>query len=190
MKATTLIRHITRHTGIPETELDFVHDYVEPASFRKKQMILDSGKSCTANYFVASGCLRLGFVNDKGTELTTQFAIENWWLTDNMAYMRGTPSEFFIRAVEKSEVLILKRTEELRLLKEHPGLERYFRIVYETAGAAAQRRIQLLYSMSKEELYRHFHDHYPEFARRVPQYLLASFLGFTPEYLSELRRRK
>lgn len=62
--------------------------------------------------------------------------------------------------------------------------------MYQKGYGAAQQRIKYLYGMSREELYHMFANAYPEFVQRVPQYLLASFLGFTPEYLSEIRRKK
>ncbi|WP_223815814.1 hypothetical protein [Adhaeribacter rhizoryzae] len=76
------------------------------------------------------------------------------------------------------------------MLHQHPKLERYFRMIYQRAYAASQMRIKYLYDLSREELFYHFLDHYPDFVQRIPQYLLASFLGFTPEYLSEIRSKK
>jgi len=57
------------------------------------------------------------------------------------------------------------------------------------AVAGAQLRSKLLYEMSKEEFYLHFSTSFPEFMMRVPQYMIASYLGLTPEYLSELRKK-
>ena len=68
-------------------------------------------------------------------------------------------------------------------------MERYFRFIYQRAYAAAQLRIKYLFDYSKEEFYHSFKSKHPEFVQRIPQYLLASFLGFTPEYLSELRKK-
>jgi len=68
-------------------------------------------------------------------------------------------------------------------------MERYFRFVYQRAYAAAQLRVKYLFSLSKEEFYRDMVVKYPEFVQRVPQYLIASYLGFTPEYLSEIRKK-
>ena len=68
-------------------------------------------------------------------------------------------------------------------------LERYFRIIMQKAVASAQHRSKLLYEMSKEEFYFHFSTSFPEFMLRVPQYMIASYLGLTPEYLSELRKK-
>jgi ribosomal protein L10 len=69
-------------------------------------------------------------------------------------------------------------------------MERYFRFIYQRAYAASQMRFKYLYEFSKEEFYQHLNENYPEFIQRIPQYLIASFLGFTPEYLSEIRKKK
>jgi len=68
-------------------------------------------------------------------------------------------------------------------------MEKYFRIVYQRAFAANQRRVKFIFSYSKEDFYFSLLKQYPEFVQRVPQYLIASFLGFTPEYLSEIRKK-
>ena len=129
------------------------------------------------------------FVNEKGIEQTTQFAIENWWITDYAAFQQQQPSGFYLQAVEKTEVATITLESQERLLKQYPQMESYFRIIYQRANAAAQLRIKYLYDFSREELYHHFNNKYPEFTQRIPQYLLASFLGFTPEYLSEIRKK-
>ncbi len=129
------------------------------------------------------------FVNDKGIEQTTQFAIENWWISDYMAFHHQQNSTFFIQAVEQTDILQLTYSAQETLLKEFPQLERYFRLVYQKAYAASQLRMKYHYDLSKEELYHHFNNSFPEFTQRIPQYLLASYLGFTPEYLSEIRKK-
>jgi CRP-like cAMP-binding protein len=134
--------------------------------------------------------LRLFFINEKGIEQTIQFALENWWLSDYTAFSSQSPSGFYIQAIEKSEIYALDFTVQEELFQQFPQMESYFRIVHQRAHAAAQFRIKMLYNFSREELYHHFNNSYPEFVQRIPQYLLASFLGFTPEYLSEIRNKK
>ena len=68
-------------------------------------------------------------------------------------------------------------------------LERYFRTIYQIAYGASLIKVKYLYDLSKEEIYLHFTEHFPDFAQRVPQYLIASFLGLTPEYVSEIRAK-
>src|SRR5690606_6104888 len=118
----------------------------------------------------------------KGVEQTLEFAIETWWITDNMAYEHQQATEFYIQAVEPSEVLYITQGNQEKLLHTFPEMERYFRFVYQRAYAAAQMRIKFLYSLSKDAFYFHMLERHPEFVQRVPQYLIASFLGFTPEY--------
>jgi CRP/FNR family transcriptional regulator, anaerobic regulatory protein len=71
-----------------------------------------------------------------------------------------------------------------------PKLERYFRLILQKNYQASQRRIKFLYSQTAEERYLHFNQLFPEFVRRIPQYMLASYLGFTPEFLSKIRAKK
>ncbi|WP_228466839.1 Crp/Fnr family transcriptional regulator [Adhaeribacter swui] len=156
---------------------------------KKKENLLINGQVCRANYFVEQGCLRLYFTNDQGVEQTTQFAIENWWLSDYSSYATQQPSTFGIQAVENSRIMAISWQAQETLLKQLPILEKYFRLVYQKAYAAYQWRIKYIYDYSKEEMYHQFLKNYPEFVQRVPQYLLASFLGFTPEYLSEIRKK-
>lgn len=185
----SLDKHIERILKADLPASGEIQQFFLPQELKKKENLLVEGKVCKANYFVVQGCLRMFFVNDKGIEQTVQFALENWWLADYTSFSSGSPSGFYIQAVEKTKVLSLTHNAQEKLLKQHPQLERYFRLVHQRAHAAAQFRIKGLYGNSREVLYHQFVQRYPEFVQRIPQYLLASFLGITPEYLSELRRR-
>ncbi|MDQ4141275.1 MAG: Crp/Fnr family transcriptional regulator [Bacteroidota bacterium] len=185
-----LVKHFARFVEIKEADIPAILSYFQPISLAKKENLLREGSVCTSNYFVVKGCLRLFFVNEKGVEQTIQFAIENWWLTDYLAFQNQQVSNFYIQAVEKTEVLAISFSAQEQLFQKFPYLERYFRLIYQRAYAASQVRIKFLYDYSREELYQHFTTNFPEFIQRIPQYLLASFLGFTPEYLSELRKKK
>ena len=111
-------------------------------------------------------------------------------MTDFLAYQNKTRTGFYIQAVENTQLLAISYQDHERLLAEFPILERYFRMVYQIAYGSSLMKMKYLFNYSKEELYFHFTDHFPEFAQRVPQYLIASFLGHTPEYVSEIRAKK
>ena len=185
-----LKKHIQRFVEIKEQDYAEILAYFTVIEAGKKKNLLVEGKVCKCNYFVSKGCLRLFFINEKGVEQTIQFALENWWLADYASFSAQKPSDFYIQAVEKSEVFALDFLSQEKLLQQFPQMERYFRLVHQRAHAAAQFRIKNLYSVSREELYHQFNKLYPEFVQRIPQYLLASFLGFTPEYLSEIRSKR
>ena len=182
--------HIERFVEIKDADFDEILKYFTVIKASKKQNLLIEGKICRYNYFVSQGCLRLFFINEKGAEQTIQFALENWWLADYTSFFAQKPSEFYIQAIEKSEVLALDFLSQEKLLNQYPQMERYFRSVHQRAHAAFQFRIKNLYQLSREQLYYDFNRLYPEFVQRIPGYLLASFLGFTPEYLSEIKSRR
>jgi CRP-like cAMP-binding protein len=182
--------HIAKFVEIDEQDYAEIRAYFTVIAAAKKQNLLVEDKICKSNYFVSKGCLRLFFINEKGVEQTIQFALENWWLADYASFSSQTPSGFYIQAIEKSEVLALDFVSQEKLLRQFPQMERYFRLIHQRAHAASQFRIKTLYSVSREELYHLFNKRYPEFVQRIPQYLLASFLGCTPEYLSEIRSKR
>lgn len=185
----TFKQHLDKFISINDDEFVSVISYFQILEVKKKNDLMRDGEICRSMFFVVKGCLRKFFINEKGIEQTTEFAIENWWITDTFAFERQMKSDFSIQSVEKSIILKIDFQSQEALLEKHPVMERYFRMVYQRAYAAAERRIRYLYEFSREELYLHFSTQYPWFIQRIPQYLIASFLGFTPEYLSEIRAK-
>jgi len=186
----TFKKHVDKFAQVSNDEFDEIKKFFDTKGVAKKENLLAEGQICRHHYFVLEGLLRKFYINEKGIEQTTEFAIETWWMTDNIAYEHKLPSEFYIQAVEKSQILSITQDNQEKLVQAFPVMERYFRFVYQRAYAAAQMRVKYLYSLSKEEFYFQSVERYPEFAQRVPQYLLASFLGLTPEYLSEIRKKR
>ncbi len=186
----SLIQHIQHYIHLSEDEIKRITSCLSITDIKKKAYLLEAGNICEGNYFVSKGCLRMYFIKENGNEQITQFAIENWWIADYMSLLLQTPSEFYIQAIENSEIIALSTSSFEQLVTEVPPLERYFRLVTQRAYAAAQFRIKFLYEYSRDELYHQFIAHFPEFVQRVPQYMLASYLGFTPEYLSKLRSKR
>lgn len=182
-------KHIEKFTKISDEEFEEILKYFDEKQIAKKENLLEEGQICRYHYFVLEGLLRKFYINEKGIEQTTDFAIETWWITDNIAYEHRLSTEFYIQSVEKSRILYISQDNQEKLMKAFPKMERYFRFVYQRAYAAAQMRVKYLFSLSKEEFYFELLRKHPEFVQRVPQYLIASFLGFTPEYLSEIRKK-
>ena len=187
--STELIQHIRQFVPLADEQADFIMANVSLRKVAKREMLLNAGDICRANHFVVSGCLRLFFADEQGNERTIQFAIENWWMTDYTSKDRKVPSQYSIQAVEDSIVISLDNQTGDKLFATVPALETYFRKILQRAYSASLFRISLLYSKSKEEMFFNFQQKFPEFVQRVPQYMLASLLGMTPEYLSELRKK-
>ncbi len=175
---------------LSDDEWTAILSFYEPKEVKKKEVLQEGNTPCNCLYFVIKGCLRSFYIKKNGVEQTTDFAIENWWITDNMAFEQKKNSAFSIQAVEKTIVLLITYKKFQLLIDQHPIMERYYRFVYQRAYAAAQYRIKYLYEYSREELYFHFEEHFPSFIQRIPQYLIASYLGFSPEYLSEIKKKR
>lgn len=184
-----LITHIGKFCPIEPEKIAILEPYFEQRTYRKKQFLLQEGERCHEKFFIVKGCVYIYYLRQNGIEQTIDFAIENWWISDFMAFQRQSKAQFSIRAVETSSVLAISADRQRELLAQVPELNAYFHLVFQKAYAASQVRLRKLYELSKEDLYRHFSQDFPEFIQRVPQYLLASFLGFTPEYLSEIRKK-
>jgi len=185
-----LIEHIQKMTDNREVDGEDVLSFFDTRSFHKKDLLQEEGKLCASYFFVVKGCLRLFFIDDNGLEQTLQFALENWWMTDLDAFRSGRRSVYNIQALEATEVLTLTAKNYVSLLENTPLMEKYFRLMYERAYSASLNRVRMISRLPKNEFYALFESRYPEFIQRIPQKILASFLGFTPEYLSELRKKR
>jgi CRP-like cAMP-binding protein len=185
-----LIQHIQKITLRHEIEDDAILSFFETKKFKKKDILQEEDKRCMLYFFVVKGCLRLFFTDQNGAEQTLQFALENWWMTDLNAFRSGEKSAYTIQALEATEVLAITAPNYALILAKFPVIESYFRLVYERAYAASLLRVRMISRMPKSEFYELFQSKYPEVHQRVPQKVLASFLGFTPEYLSELRKNR
>jgi len=184
-----LIAHIEKFSSINADKDSLLESFFEHKIYRKKDLLLTEGHRCYEKFFIVKGCVHLYYLRQNGTEQTIDFALENWWISDFTAFQQGTVAQFSIRAIENTEVLSITADRQRELLAQIPELNEYFHLVFQRAYAACQMRFRFLLDFSKEELYLHFLERFPAFTQRVPQYLLASFLGFTPEYLSELRKK-
>lgn len=185
-----VINHIQKFIDLEPSEIDVLESCFNLSQIKKKDHVLQEGQICNTMYFIVKGCMRQYIINSKGTEQTLQFGVENWWITDYLSYHNHTPSHFYIQAVETTQVIALEKPVLESLLIQIPKLEKYFRIVAQKAFGAAQMRIKFLFTMSAEERYNHFKNQQPDFVQRVPQYMLASYLDFSAEFMSKIRAGK
>lgn len=185
-----LVQHINKYTPLSDAETDLLLPYLKLKELDKKEFLFREGQICPANYFVVKGCMRLYFVNEKGIDQIIQFGIDNWWITDYNSMDWQRPSIFHLQAVEPTTVIAIDKRILEELLERIPKLERYFRLLLQKANGAYQQRFKYIYDLSGEERYHHFANAFPDFVQRVPQYMLASYLGFTPEFLSKIRAKK
>ncbi|MBN8855196.1 MAG: cyclic nucleotide-binding protein [Sphingobacteriales bacterium 50-39] len=183
-----LYKKITEKISLSEEEFEVCKTLFTSRKVRKRQFMLQEGDVSRYQIFVNKGLLRSYTIDEKGTEHILQFALEGWWTADLYSFFTEEPSLFNIEALEDSEVLLITRPSWETLLEKLPVLERYFRILIQNSLIATQRRLMESLSETAEKKYLKFMKMYPESIQRVPQHMIASYLGITRETLSRLRR--
>lgn len=183
-----LRRYLEARAAFADGEFDLIRPAFTPATLRAGEFLQRAGEPATHAAFVARGCLRSYVIDAKGKEHIVQFAPEHWWLADTASLAAGAPSQYFIDAIEQSELLLIDPPSHERLVEQSPGYAASFRKGLQRHAAAKDRRIVNALSTSAEERYLEFLKTYPSIAQRVPQWMVASYLGMTPETISRIRK--
>ncbi len=180
---------IRRHVQLTEQEETKLCSLLSIKNLKRKEFLVRAGEDARHEYFVNKGCLRTYYIDEKGTEHNTYFAIEGYWVSDIYSRTFNAPALCSIVALEDCELVHISNLALEGLLKDMPKLERFFRISYQNSLATIHlKQIQLL-SMSGCERYNYFRGKYPELDQRVPQKHIASYLGFTPEFFNTVRSK-
>ena len=181
------------HTKIIETisltdeEFDFCKTLFSPKKLRKRQYLLQDGDVCKYTAFVEKGLLRTYSIDEKGNEPILQFSMEGWWVADLYSFFTGEPSQFNVEALEDCELLLITEPSWNILLEKIPAFERYFRIIIQNNLIAMQRRLLGSMSETAEEKYTKLIATFPTCIQRMPQHMIASYLGISRETLSRIR---
>lgn len=174
---------------LDKAEQEFIKSRLSVKKLRKKQYLLQEGDVCKTATFVEKGVLRAYTVDDDGTEHIMQFAPEGWFISDLYSFLSGEPATYNIDAIEDAELVLISKSAHEELLQQSPKYGTFQRELITGAYLAMQRRLNSIFSSTLEERYESFMKLYPHIAKRVPQHMIASYLGLTPETLSRVRRR-
>ena len=117
------------------------------------------------------------------------FAIKDWWSGDMASFITQQPANYFIQALEESEVLQISKENFDLLFERIPKLERFYRILYQRSLVSYIQQSDQNISLNAEERYLKFIKKYPSLIHSVSQKNIAAYLGVTPEFLSVLRKK-
>ncbi len=188
MDIQSLVQHIVKIIPLDDPAVSDLAAKLALKKLRRRQYLLQEGDVCRHYNFVLSGCLRLYFVDEKGTEHALQFATENGWVADIGSLHSETPSRLSIDALEPTEILRIGKADLIDLYVKHPAFDRYFRVLTENAFIGMQQRVLQNISSTAEDRYLAFLEKYPHLVNRIPLVQIASFIGVTPEFVSKIRK--
>ncbi|MEP1035049.1 Crp/Fnr family transcriptional regulator [Ekhidna sp.] len=182
-----LLAHISHHIYLSKEEIAILSERVNYRNYLKGQFIVQQGDVCKHESFVVKGCLKTFHIDSEGQEHIIRFAIEDWWTADMGSFITRTPADYNVQCIENTEVIQFSYEALEELYTLIPQLDRFFRIIIQKAFVASEKRIIRNFSHPAKDRYVTFREQYPEIEQRVPQYMIASYLGITKEFLSKIR---
>jgi len=186
---TLLLEHLRQLVPISHEESLLISEAFKMKIVKKKEILLEPGDASNHMRFVADGCLKVYSLDGESNERILQFGISGWWINDLYAYLTKGPSTYFIQAIMDSQVLQIHRDQLEELFDKIPMIDRFYRIKTQNAYVALQERTIRAMSEPVEERYNRFINQYRDMEQMIPQYMIASYLGVTPEHLSAIRKK-
>jgi CRP-like cAMP-binding protein len=185
----TFRKYLEDKISLTEQNFDLIESVSTIKKLRKRQYLLQEGDICRFNAFVCKGFLRYYYVDDKGQEHILQFAPENYWTGDRESLDAELPSKYNIDAIEDSEILLIKKNDFEMLFKTIPAFNDFVNKTIKKNILVLQERIHVSITHTAEEKYTNFITKYPSITNRVPQHMIASYLGVSAETLSRVRKQ-
>jgi len=180
--------YLQKKVALTDEQFALISDKLKIREFDKGEMILMKGEVSSHVYFVLEGLLRSYSIDSKGKTHIIQFAPEQWWLSERNGILFNEESEFFLDAIEATKAVVLPKDFMNEAAKVVPCINDLNSKMLNNAIRFMQKRINMLLSATAEERYLDFIKLYPNLTLRVPQWMIASYLGITPESLSRVRK--
>lgn len=184
-----LIEHFKEIVSLEDKDINCITSRLEIIQLKKKDYLLREGQVSRHMRFIAQGSLYAYHIDEKGKENTTQLGIENWWVNDLYSYLSELPSRMFIQANEDTIIIQISKNNLESLYKEVPAVSEFWRLKMQSAYVTLQERAFEHSRVDAYTKYKTFVSTYRNIEQRFPQYMIASYLGITVEYLSYLRKK-
>jgi CRP-like cAMP-binding protein len=182
-----LKRFISKYVNLSEAELEDIANKFKSKVIKKNNYLLRPGNTCKDLVFVQKGCLRLYYLKDD-IEVSVWFAFEQSSAIEIYSFISGNPSNYFLQAIEDSEVLYLSKAELNKLYQSQPKMHEMMRNFWEDVILNLINRFTALQKDSAEKRYLDLLNK-PSYLETIPQKYLASFIGVTPTSLSRIRKQ-
>jgi len=185
-----ILDHVLKRINLSPDEQDYFCSLLTVRNLLPRQYLVQAGDICKYESFVEKGFLRSFYFDPDGNDYTLHFAMEDWWISDSTSFIKSAPATRNIIALERCTVIQLDKISLGELYLKIPAFERFWRIMNENACMAQDQRILNSITMTGAERYEALLKKYPGIEQRLPQKHIASYLGISPVFLSNIRRRK
>jgi CRP/FNR family transcriptional regulator, anaerobic regulatory protein len=180
--------YLKNRAGLKEEEVLLLTANLKTKTVEKGEYLLKFGEICHNSFYVEKGLLRSFTIEESGKEYIIQFASENWFISDRSSTFFHEPSDMYIDAIEQSTVIYIDTDFIHKVCELSPSFREYNELALHNHIRHLQKRINLLLAAHAEQRYLDFIQLYPDITLRVPQWMIASYLGITPESLSRVRK--
>ncbi|MFN8699755.1 MAG: Crp/Fnr family transcriptional regulator [Flavobacteriales bacterium] len=178
---------LTQLVDIPESEMNSALHYFKPVSFQKGENLLSEGQICKTLYFINSGLTKSYLLND-GKEHIRQFAAENDFVVDLGSFLSQSKSSFYIQTLESTDALKITFEDLDKLFNSSLIFMKLGKVMAERSTINLIKRSVSLLKDDAKQRYLNLMKERPSLIQRVPQFMIASYLGVTPESLSRIRK--
>lgn len=183
-----LKRYINSNISISPGKLEEIASLFRVKQVKRHVILLNAGEVCKELYFVNSGCIRTYYIGQDGRERTRYIAFDGIVGTALSSFISGTPSFEFVDATEDAELLCISRRDFYKLTDEMAEWGEFYRKLLELAYIYQSKRIESLVTLTARERFDEMMKNHPEYTRRLPNYILASYLDMSQETLSRLKK--
>ena len=175
-------------TNLTDKQFLSITGTLQSKKVEKGAILLQQGDICHHSFFVSKGLLRSYTIDETGKEHIIQFAPENWIISDRSSSYFNEPSELFIDAIEDTEIVFIDKNFIDAAAEISVSFRQQDNIALHNHIRQLQKRVNLLLGATAEQRYLDFITIYPSLTLRIPQWMIASYLGITPETLSRVRK--
>ncbi|MEM6721461.1 MAG: Crp/Fnr family transcriptional regulator [Bacteroidota bacterium] len=186
----SILNNIARYVELSETEKEKFTSIIKTTRIKKRQFVIQPGYVCEYRNYILKGAVRVFYLDDQGKEHTVSIGIEDYYFADFTSLITQEPATHFAEALEDSIIFQMKYEDIEKLCAEIHGLSEYFRKITERAFASSRKRIVANIGKTSTQRYVEYAQKYPNIVNRVPQYVIASYLGISAEFLSKIRSRQ
>ncbi len=173
---------------LTDAEFEKLSAWFVPLQLESKEQFVTEGKVSRNLYFVDSGATHTFIVDKKGEVHTVQFGLEGYWIGDMYSFFSGNPPIFNVETLESSTLFAMQHADFEKACEQIPKFEMFFRILVQNGYLSSLQRIAKNFSEDAEQRYLTLIKNHPDLPQRIPQYLVASYLGIKPQSLSRIRQ--